>query len=377
MNQARRKRTPLYVEFNLGRYYFRRSRADTRTRLPDDPASPEFREAYARLFAGEPLETAVPRAGRSPAESLGWLIKLYLSSPKFRAYDTSTQAVRRRMLEKLGKEQGTRGLDTIDRALIKASMAARQDKIAAANSWLTTVSNMFAWATEEYVADPKSGKSKPICSENPCEFVKRFQKPKSLNPDDEDDGHEPWSLEEQARFEAAYPHGTRQRLIYEVAHETGLRAGDLARVGRQHVRDGVIRIKTEKVGTTSYILMTDRLKTAIERGPEPDDGVLAFITGLNGKAMQKGYLGDFLSMAARKIGIVDRTAHGLRKSLAAKFAEEGKSSNELMAIFGWKTIAMAEKYTRKYDRERTALRAQRPNRFPQGDLGEGIAVLAQ
>jgi integrase len=361
MNRLRRKPTPLYVEFNLGRYYFRRSRGEQRTRLPDDPSSAEFKDAYARLFAGQPLENATPRTRRSPAESLDWLIKLYLASPKFRAYDVSTQAQRRRILERLGEKSGLTALEDIDRSVIKAGMAERQDTISAANVWLRVVSAMFAWSTEEFVADPKTGKSKPICLENPCEFVKPLKEPKSTDLDKED-GHEPWTLADQARFEAAYPHGTRQRLIYEVAHETGLRVGDLARVGRQHVKRDAqgeyISIKTEKTGQTAYVVVSARLKEALELGPKARDGVLAFIAGLNGKPMQKGYLGNFLSDAAAKIGL-DRSAHGLRKALAERLAEQGLSANQLMAIFAWKSIAMAEKYTRKYDRERTALGAMR------------------
>ena len=370
MTRVRRKPLPRHCERNRGRIYFRQSRSSPRTRLPDDPASLDFKEQYARLFAGLPPEGAARRSVLSPAESLGWLIKLYLASPKFRSYDTSTQAQRRRQLERLGGEKGDVPLELIDQAAIKAAMAKRQDKIAAANAWLTTVSNMFAWATGEFVVDSKTGKSKPICLENPCETVKRFDAPKNVDLDEED-GHVPWSLEDQARFEAAYPHGKRERLIYEVAHETGLRVGDLARVGRQHVKRDAhgefISLKTEKTGTPVAVVISTRLKDALERGPKGLDTELAFLTGKHGKAMQKGYLGNFLRSAAAKAGLADRSAHGLRKSLAMRLAEEGMSANELMAIFGWRTIAMAEKYTRGFDRERTALRAMRTGKNSPAD----------
>jgi integrase len=366
MNRRKKKPTPKYVESNRGRYYFRRSRAAARVRLPDDPNSPEFLEAHARLVIGLPIDAPAP-SRRSKTKTLDWLIKLYLQSPEFKAYKPQTQATRRRQLERLGEKSGTRELGGIDRAVIKACMTARQDKIAAANAWLTTVSNMFKWAGGEYQTDPKTGETTLIVEVNPCEFVKRFQEARSKDLD-EDDGIPPWTREQEAAFEAAYDHGTRQRLIYEVAHETGMRAGDLARVGRQHVgKDDVIRLKTEKTGTWVYVVVTPRLKNALELGPKGREGELALITGLNGKAMQKGYLGDFLSTAAKKIDI-DRSAHGLRKSAAIRCAEEGKSANELMAIFGWTTIDMAEKYTRMFDRERTAIRAQRAGQIPSSQF---------
>jgi integrase len=61
-----------------------------------------------------------------------------------------------------------------------------------------------------------------------------------------------------------------------VLHETGLRRGDAVRLGPQHVRDGVIRLSTEKTGTPIAIAMTDTLQRAIEAGRR---GVLTFIVG--------------------------------------------------------------------------------------------------
>ena len=135
-------------------------------------------------------------------------------------------------------------------------------------------------------------------------------------------GHPTWSDEDLAAFEAAYPHGTRQRLIYEVLLCTGLRVGDAARVGRQHVKDGVLRLKTEKTHTPVALRVLPRLEHALAVGPKGLDTELAWITGNNRKAMQKGYLGDFLGNAARKIGL-NRSAHGLRKAAARRYIEAG------------------------------------------------------
>ena len=43
-----------------------------------------------------------------------------------------------------------------------------------------------------------------------------------------------------------WPIGTRQRVWLDVLIYTGLRRGDAVRFGRQHVRDGIATIKTEK-----------------------------------------------------------------------------------------------------------------------------------
>jgi integrase len=59
-------------------------------------------------------------------------------------------------------------------------------------------------------------------------------------------GFHTWTEEELNRFEAYWPIGTRERLAFDLLLYTGLRRGDAVCVGLQHVRDGVITIRTEK-----------------------------------------------------------------------------------------------------------------------------------
>ena len=53
----------------------------------------------------------------------------------------------------------------------------------------------------------------------------------------------------------------------------------------------------------------------------------------------------------------NRTAHGVRKAAARRFAEAGATVNELMAVFGWSDAGMALKYTREADKKRLAAQA--------------------
>ena len=57
-----------------------------------------------------------------------------------------------------------------------------------------------------------------------------------------------WTEEDVAAYERRWPIGTRQRVWLDVLLYTGLRRGDAVRFGRQHVRDGIGTIKTEKTG---------------------------------------------------------------------------------------------------------------------------------
>jgi integrase len=54
---------------------------------------------------------------------------------------------------------------------------------------------------------------------------------------------------------------------------TGLRRGDAARLGRQHVRNGVIEIDTEKTGMRVTIPILPVLQASLKAGPV---GELAF-----------------------------------------------------------------------------------------------------
>ena len=47
-------------------------------------------------------------------------------------------------------------------------------------------------------------------------------------------------------------------------------------------------------------------------------------------------------------------AHGLRKAGATIAANNGATAHQLMAIFGWRTLKMAEAYTRSADQRRLA-----------------------
>ena len=56
-------------------------------------------------------------------------------------------------------------------------------------------------------------------------------------------------------------------------------------------------------------------------------------------------------------GVLDTSAHGLRKAAAIRAADNGATAHELMATFGWIDIKEAEIYTRAADRKRLAARA--------------------
>ncbi|WMT79350.1 hypothetical protein [Bradyrhizobium sp. Ash2021] len=47
---------------------------------------------------------------------------------------------------------------------------------------------------------------------------------------------------DMAKFEARWPRGTRERVIFDILAYTGLRIGDVATLGRQHLKQRTIVI---------------------------------------------------------------------------------------------------------------------------------------
>jgi integrase len=63
------------------------------------------------------------------------------------------------------------------------------------------------------------------------------------------EGFHTWTVEEVRQFEDRHPIGTKGRLALALLLYLGVRRGDVVRLGRQHVRDGWLRMVPKK---TSY-----------------------------------------------------------------------------------------------------------------------------
>jgi integrase len=168
-------------------------------------------------------------------------------------------------------------------------------------------------------------------------------------------GFQPWTEDDVAAYERRWSIGTRQRVWLHVLLYTGLRRGDAVCLGRQHVRDGIATIKTEKSGYTVTVTLPilDALAETLVAGPCGD---LTFIAGENGHPLTKESFGNLFRDACRAAG-VPGSAHGVRKIAATRSANAGATVAQLEAIFGWQGGTMASLYTRAADRRRLALEA--------------------
>src|SRR5262249_1542420 len=307
-------------------WYFRIGHGP-RIRINAEFGTPEFDAAYRAALAGEPATTKGVRAG-----SLAWLIARYRETPAWTTFSLATRRQRENVFRQVIESAGQVPYSEITAATIAAGRDRRGKTPFQARHFLDTMRGLSEWAKEAQ-----------FVKSNPAKAVK-YPTLKS-GP-----GFPVWTEEDVAAYETRWPLGTRQRVWISVLLYTGLRRGDAVRIGRQHVREGVATLRTEKTDTDVHIPLLPPLLEALRAGPT---GELAFICSANGKPLTKESFGNLFRNACRAAG-VNKSAHGLRKIGATRAAENGATVPQLNAIFGWTGSKMASLYTHAADRKRLA-----------------------
>lgn len=313
-------------------WYVRAGKAN-RVRIKSDIGTPEFEAEYQAAISGTPP----PKKGVPVKDSIAWLITRYRETTAWSNLSPATRRQRDNIFLHVIKTAGEKPVARIDTATIIAGRERRAHTPAQARNFLDAVRGLFRWAvTAGHIRiDPAAGVENPERQKG--------------------DGFLPWAEQHVAAYEARWPLGTRQRVWLAVLLYTGLRRGDAVRFGRQHVRDGIGSLKTEKSGFILEVTLPilPVLAAALAAGP---CGNMAFICGARGEPLTKETFGNEFRDACRKAG-VPGSAHGVRKIAATTAANNGASVAQLEAIFGWTGGNMASLYTRSADRKRLAKEA--------------------
>jgi integrase len=299
--------------------------------------SPEFDAAYQVAIAGDAAVAKKPEI-KASSGTLEWAWLLYKQSASWQSKSEATRRQRENIMKHVLAGAGSHRLSDIDHAAISEGVDRRAKTPSQAKNFAQTMRQFFAWL--------KKGK---IVSENPCDGLELPKRPKT-------GGFKEWSYEEILQYEKRWPIGTRERVMLDVYMYTGLRRGDAAVVGKQHIRNGVISLQTEKTGQWVHIPMLDVLRRTLDASPTGD---LSFNATSSGRPFAKESLGNKFKEACVAAGIMDKAAHGLRKAAATRAADNGATAHELMAIFGWVDIKEAEIYTRAANRKKLAAQAMR------------------
>jgi integrase len=237
--------------------------AGRRIRIKAGFGTPEFDAEYqAAIAAGRAGQTSTRT--KIITGSLAWLIDRYRETGEWTILSLATRRLRENIFKHVTDSAGIQPAAKISTAAI---MAARDRRTPIqAKHFMSAMRGLFRWAFRAKLikSDPTAG-------------VNDLSLPKT-------DGHLAWSDDDVTAYEARWPIGTRQRIWFDVLAYTGLRRGDAVRLGRQHVRNGLMTIKTEKTGAVVTLPILATLAETLSAGPCGD---LTFIAGKHGRPLTR------------------------------------------------------------------------------------------
>lgn len=339
-------------------WYFRVGKGP-RTLLPEPYGSEAFWTTYHAA-----LKAHQARKPEPDTKTLGWLLNQFEASQKYKDAAGETKKQLKYQFARM-RERGANDvpLSVITAGRITANRDERAAKVSDANKYVKACRKLFAWAVEH-------GHMKS----NPARDVALVA---AKVREDGSEGFLTWTEDEAAAYEARWSVGTRERLAFDLLIYTGLRRSDIVRLGRQHVKNGVITIKTRKsVNSGRPVEVAVRLLPALARSiAATDTGILTFLRTMNRKDKNGSFtresFGTWFKKACKAAGVNEagKAAHGLRKIAAVRCAENGATELELNAMFGWRHGSKeSARYVEMANRRRLGMAASDkllPTPFPQ------------
>jgi integrase len=308
------------------RFYLRRPGFKS-VPLPGLPWSPQFMEIYEAALSGQPLQIG---AGRTKPGTVSATIIGYYYDQSFLALAPSTQRPLRGILERLRAEHGDKRIALLQRQHIITLL--RSKKRFAARHWLMAIRALMKYAVEFGLRE-----------DNPATGVKL--------PNLKTDGYHSWTEAEIEQFETFHGLETRARLALTLLLYTGQRRGDVIRMGRQHIRDGVMHVRQQKTGIELAIPIHAKLLAVIAETPANH---LTLLTTQTGKPFSAAGFGNWFRDRCNEAGLSHCSAHGLRKATARRLAEAGCTMHEIAAITGHASLSEIQRYTKAADQARLA-----------------------
>lgn len=335
------------------RLYYRRRMGEPKIRLREKPGTAEFAAEYEAAHARGKVDQVTDGAGvPSPPKpgTLRWLCVLYLRSAEFQQLDPSTQRTRRRILEScfielIAPDSSETFADFPIKRITARALRVLRDRKAdlpeAAIGRVKALRRVFSWALDHEFIEI-----------DPSRDVKRLKHTSA--------GHHSWSMEEVDQYEARHPIGSKARLALALLLYTGVRRSVVVLLGRQHVKSGWLKFMAQKNRNRSPVTVELPIPPALTTIIDASvTGVLTFLVTEYGKSFTAAGFGGWFRARCDEAGLPQCSAHGLRKAGAARAAENGATAHELMAIFGWRSIQEAERYTQAAQRRRLARNATR------------------
>jgi len=351
---------------NVRTYFWRRgANGGPKVRIHEAIGSDDFFERYRELVLRSErgyIEPERPRAPHAPEpNTLGWLVERYKREcQQFLDLESRGQQTRAGVLEHILNEPIKPGsMETfrshpLHRLKTKSIRVLRDRKAnaglpGAADNRVRALRGLFSWASSDEDDDA-------IMDFNPAAKVAYVS--------EASDGWHTWTEAEVQQFEARHPRGTKARLALALLMYTGVRRSDVVGLGKQHetampdetgrpepwIRKRQVKGRRKRV-TMIEIPLLPILAEEIAAGPS---GHLAYLVTEYGQPFTANGFGGWFRERCDEAELYHCSAHGLRKAGAARAAEKGATSLQLMAIFNWRNLKEAEHYTKAAERKKMA-----------------------
>lgn len=299
-------------------YRYVRVKGRLSARLPDDPHSPEFFEAYAAEL--RKMASTGPRRVSYADGSVGWLIEAYRASPAFQSLKPRTRQAYDTELSRLEPVLPFQAAD-IRRSHLNAIRDTLADKPRMRQMFGQVCSLLWRFGIRELELD----------CENPAALFRRETKPQS---------YKPWTPDQLAAFEAsAMP--AWLRTAYMLARYTGARRGDVCAMTRADRVDGGILVAGAKTDNPIWVPEHPRLTAYLDANP-----ALVLVSDERGP-IRPERLSKALRVQCDGLGLTDCHFHGLRHTAGTALAEVGCSPHEIAAVLGHKSLQMVQHYTKR------------------------------
>lgn len=307
------------------RRYFRK-RGTKQVALPGRPGSPEFLKAYQAIVSGEtppPVQRGAAKPGTFAA-----LVRSYYAAADFTNLKPRSKSLYKIILEPMIREHGHRLAGDLTRAKAREliSKIATERGPGRANVTISVLKKLMNFAIDA-----------GLRTDNPFKGIKEYK----------GGSHHTWTEAELTIFEARWPVGTRERLVYDLLLYTGQRIGDVCRMTRANIVNGRVVLTQEKNGSKISIPIHPNLERSLSAAPANG---LAIVAQRNGRPVERKTIREVLGRAVAAAGLPEHCVpHGLRKALLRRLTERGATTKQIMSVSGHKTLAMVELYTAEAD----------------------------
>jgi integrase len=273
--------------------------------LPGLPGSTEFMAAYQATLEIQPL--AIGEKKRSKPGSASAAIAGYYTSLEFRSLAPGTRAMRGAILERFRREHGEKPIALLHSRFIAATLNKMTPHVA--RSWLKTLRGLVQFCLAQ----------------------------------------------ENAQYEVTHPVGSMARLAIALGLYTGQRRGDVVRMGRQHIHEGLIGVRQEKTKAPLKIPIHAELQVVLDAASKAN---LTFLVTRRGRPYVGNDFSEQFRLWCNEAGLPEKCVfHGLRKAACRRLAEAGCSASEIASISGHATLREVERYVKEADQERMARNA--------------------